>query len=87
LTIASKRLSFAEMITCERICTECLLVLFLFVYGSDLAMFGPTMGAAYAACLLTRHCAKKAFEKNRRSTTTTDLIATICDVFNEIFES
>jgi len=48
--------------------------------------YGPTMCAAYAACLLTRHCAKKAFERTRRSTTTTDMIATISHVFNEHFE-
>jgi len=48
--------------------------------------YGPEMCAAYAACLLTRKCAKHAFVLNHRSTTTTDLIAAINDVFTRHFE-
>jgi len=45
------------------------------------------MCAAYAACLLTRKCARHAFALNQRSTTTTDLIAAISDVFSGHFET
>jgi len=58
----------------------------LCLYSKELAGYGPEMCAAYAACLLTRKCAKHAFALNQRSTTTSDLIAAISDVFTGHFE-
>lgn len=55
--------------------------------NNELSHYGPEMCAAYAACLLTRKCARHAFALNRRSTTTTDLIAAIRDVFAGHFET
>lgn len=55
--------------------------------NKELAVYGAEMCAAYAACLLTRKCAKHAFALNQRSTTTSDLIAAISDVFTGHFET
>jgi len=57
------------------------------VYSKELAYYGADMCGAYSACLLTRKCARHAFALNRRSTTTTDLIAAISDVFTGHFET
>jgi ATP-dependent NAD(P)H-hydrate dehydratase len=53
---------------------------------NELTTYGATMCAAYAACLLTRECAKHAFSLMQRSTTTSDLIASIHHVFSSYFE-
>jgi len=44
---------------------------------ADFQKYHPTMIAAYAACLLTRHCNRLAFDKLGRSTTTADMIDNI----------
>jgi len=49
--------------------------------------YGPEMCAAYSACLLTRKCANVAFTRHRRSTTTSDLISVISDIFTADFET
>jgi len=46
----------------------------------------PRSVAAYGACVLTKQCAKEAFLKYGRSTTTTDLISEISAVFRRTFE-
>ena len=43
------------------------------------------MTAAYAACLFTKQCASRAFSKNGRSTTTTDMIKEIHPSFEHLF--
>jgi len=57
------------------------------ICSEELKQYGAEMCAAYAACLLTRKCARHAFALNQRSTTTTDLIAAISDVFSGHFET
>lgn len=61
-------------------------VYFLFHFSESLRVFGPTISAAYAACLLTRECNRKAYSKNRRSTTTSDMIECIHDSFELLYE-
>ncbi|XP_029652790.1 ATP-dependent (S)-NAD(P)H-hydrate dehydratase-like [Octopus sinensis] len=51
-----------------------------------LAIYGPTLCAAYAACALTRECSQQAFKKCNRSMTTSDLIAEVCNVFHKLYE-
>ncbi|XP_041359018.1 ATP-dependent (S)-NAD(P)H-hydrate dehydratase-like [Gigantopelta aegis] len=46
---------------------------------------GPSLCAAYAACLLTRRCSKLAFQQHRRSMTTSDMIAVIQQAFEELY--
>ncbi|GFR74070.1 ATP-dependent (S)-NAD(P)H-hydrate dehydratase [Elysia marginata] len=43
------------------------------------------MQAAYLACALTRECARRAFQLNGRSMTTTDMIAQIHASFEDLF--
>ncbi|XP_060681813.1 ATP-dependent (S)-NAD(P)H-hydrate dehydratase isoform X1 [Hemiscyllium ocellatum] len=47
----------------------------------------PTLIAAFGACALTRQCNHQAFQKHRRATTTSDMIAEISTAFNKLFES
>lgn len=47
----------------------------------------PTMVAAFGASILTRACAKEAFAKFKRGTTTTDMIHFIPHAFQSFFPS
>lgn len=47
--------------------------------------YSPTIIAALAASMLTRRCARLAFAKNGRSTTTTNLITEIREAFSGLF--
>ncbi|XP_078402206.1 ATP-dependent (S)-NAD(P)H-hydrate dehydratase isoform X1 [Cetorhinus maximus] len=47
----------------------------------------PTLVAAFGACALTRQCNHQAFQKHRRSMTTSDMIVEISTAFNKLFES
>ncbi|XP_050417188.1 ATP-dependent (S)-NAD(P)H-hydrate dehydratase isoform X4 [Patella vulgata] len=49
-------------------------------------IYGPTIGAAYAACLLTRHCNNLAFKEYQRSMTTTDMINKISEAFQFLYQ-
>ena len=49
------------------------------------SLYGPTLCAAYAACLLTKRCATLAFLKNQRSTTTSDMQLEIHQAFSKLF--
>ena len=58
-----------------------------FVFSSDsLAVYGPTICAAYAACLLTRECNRRAYAKNRRSMTTSDMVGCIQESYEILFD-
>ncbi|EGG17562.1 hypothetical protein DFA_08558 [Cavenderia fasciculata] len=48
--------------------------------------YSSTLLASFAGCTFVRRCAYNAFEKNRRSTITLDMIAEIPKTFEEIFE-
>ena len=43
------------------------------------------VAAAFAGCNLTRHCNFKAYTKNARATTTSDMIAEIGAAFEDLF--
>ncbi|XP_067842824.1 ATP-dependent (S)-NAD(P)H-hydrate dehydratase [Heptranchias perlo] len=47
----------------------------------------PTLVAAFGACALTRQCNYQAFQKYRRSMSTSDMIAEISTAFNKLFET
>ncbi|XP_060065217.1 ATP-dependent (S)-NAD(P)H-hydrate dehydratase-like [Ylistrum balloti] len=47
--------------------------------------FGPTITAAYTACLLTRQCSQQAFAQCGRSMTTSDMIAQLPKAFNQLY--
>lgn len=47
----------------------------------------PSVVAAYGACSLTRQCNSQAFERNGRSTTTSDMIQEIGSAFRKLFET
>ncbi|XP_055016241.1 ATP-dependent (S)-NAD(P)H-hydrate dehydratase [Boleophthalmus pectinirostris] len=47
----------------------------------------PSVVAAYGACSLTRQCNNQAFQRNGRSTTTSDMIQEIGSAFKKLFES
>ena len=71
--------------------TLCSLDIFTFqdyivFYSSEEITHDPRSVAAYGACVLTKQCAKEAFLKHGRSTTTTDLISEISAVFRRTFE-
>ncbi|XP_072040263.1 ATP-dependent (S)-NAD(P)H-hydrate dehydratase-like [Amphiura filiformis] len=53
--------------------------------GPLVSTYGPTLCAAYAACLLTKRCATLAFLRNQRSTTTSDLQLEIHQAFSKLF--
>ena len=55
------------------------------IFSALLSLYGPTLCAAYAACLLTKECNKQAYSQNRRSTTTTDMVNCIQSSFETIF--
>ncbi|XP_030836566.1 ATP-dependent (S)-NAD(P)H-hydrate dehydratase [Strongylocentrotus purpuratus] len=52
-----------------------------------LKIFGPTLCAAYGACLLTKRCSSRAFEKNGRGMTTTEMLPEIQPVFANLYET
>lgn len=56
------------------------------ISNESLRVYGPTISAAYAACLLTRECNRRAFAKNRRSMTTSDMVDCIQDSFEFLYE-
>lgn len=56
------------------------------INNESLRVYGPTISAAYAACLLTRECNRRAFSKNRRSTTTSDMIESLREAFEFLYE-
>uniref|UniRef100_UPI00398ECBC4 ATP-dependent (S)-NAD(P)H-hydrate dehydratase isoform X2 n=1 Tax=Pristiophorus japonicus TaxID=55135 RepID=UPI00398ECBC4 len=59
-----------------------------FVAGKEkLDGLNPTLVAAFGACALTRQCNYQAFQKHRRSMTTSDMIAEISTAFQKLFES
>ena len=43
--------------------------------------------AAFGACALTRQCARQAFQKHGRATTTTDMITELGPAFSRLFET
>lgn len=47
----------------------------------------PSMIAAFAACTFTKNCATRAYIKNGRSTTTSDLISEIHPIFSDMFDN
>lgn len=47
----------------------------------------PLIVAAIGGCILTRASGKVAFNKNKRGTTTTDIIHSIAEAFDNIFDS
>eukprot|EP00070_Physeter_catodon_P046182 XP_028353076.1 ATP-dependent (S)-NAD(P)H-hydrate dehydratase isoform X1 [Physeter catodon] len=47
----------------------------------------PLLVAAFGACALTRQCARQAFQKHGRATTTTDMIREIGPAFSRLFET
>ncbi|KAM9710849.1 ATP-dependent (S)-NAD(P)H-hydrate dehydratase [Menidia menidia] len=47
----------------------------------------PSVVAAFGACSLTRQCNSQAFQRHRRSTTTSDMIQEIGTAFRKLFES
>ncbi|XP_070554424.1 ATP-dependent (S)-NAD(P)H-hydrate dehydratase-like [Ptychodera flava] len=49
-------------------------------------VYGPTICAAYGACLLTRQCAKQAFQRMGRQTTTSDLMIELPKAYVHLFE-
>lgn len=51
----------------------------------SLQTYGPNIVAALGACMLTRRCARLAFAKFSRSTTTTELISEIKNAFTGLF--
>ncbi|KAL5013029.1 hypothetical protein ScPMuIL_011580 [Solemya velum] len=55
------------------------------VSNKSLDVYGPTLCAAYGACLLTRQCSKLAYEKYHRSTTTSDMVEQIHPAFEFLF--
>ncbi|XP_071486114.1 ATP-dependent (S)-NAD(P)H-hydrate dehydratase-like [Diadema antillarum] len=52
-----------------------------------LAAYGPTLCAAYGACLLTKRCAMRAFHKMGRGMTTTEMLPEIQPVFADLYET
>lgn len=46
---------------------------------------GPTVTAAYAACVLTRKCNRLAFSTHKRSMLTTDMVSHIQDAFEYLY--
>ncbi|XP_071499368.1 ATP-dependent (S)-NAD(P)H-hydrate dehydratase-like [Diadema antillarum] len=52
-----------------------------------LAAYGPTLCAAYGACLLTKRCAMRAFHKMGRGMTTTEMLPEIQPVFAALYET
>ncbi|XP_036687118.1 ATP-dependent (S)-NAD(P)H-hydrate dehydratase isoform X1 [Balaenoptera musculus] len=48
---------------------------------------GPLLVAAFGACALTRQCARQAFQKHGRATTTTDMITELGPAFSRLFET
>jgi ATP-dependent NAD(P)H-hydrate dehydratase len=55
--------------------------------SADLSLqtYGPNIVAALGACMLTRRCARLAFQKYARSTTTSDMIAEIKNAFSSLY--
>ncbi|XP_059826561.1 ATP-dependent (S)-NAD(P)H-hydrate dehydratase isoform X1 [Hypanus sabinus] len=47
----------------------------------------PTLIASFGACALTRQCNYQAFQKHRRSMSTSDMIEEIATAFQKLFES
>ncbi|XP_059851823.1 ATP-dependent (S)-NAD(P)H-hydrate dehydratase isoform X1 [Delphinus delphis] len=47
----------------------------------------PLLVAAFGACALTRQCARQAFQKHGRATTTTDMIRELGPAFSRLFET
>ncbi|XP_066872752.1 ATP-dependent (S)-NAD(P)H-hydrate dehydratase isoform X5 [Kogia breviceps] len=47
----------------------------------------PLLVAALGACALTRQCARQAFQKHGRATTTTDMIRELGPAFSRLFET
>ncbi|XP_072114997.1 ATP-dependent (S)-NAD(P)H-hydrate dehydratase isoform X3 [Mobula birostris] len=47
----------------------------------------PTLIASFGACALTRQCNYQAFQKHRRSMSTSDMIEEIATAFHKLFES
>ncbi|TEA28697.1 hypothetical protein DBR06_SOUSAS26210001 [Sousa chinensis] len=47
----------------------------------------PLLVAAFGACALTRQCARQAFRKHGRATTTTDMIRELGPAFSRLFET
>lgn len=47
--------------------------------------FGPTITAAYSACVLTRQCSKQAYAQCGRSMTTSDMIAQLPSAFEQLY--
>ncbi|KAK2169178.1 hypothetical protein LSH36_12g30000 [Paralvinella palmiformis] len=53
--------------------------------NSTLRRYGPTMCAAYGACLLTRECSRVAYLKYGRSALTTNMINHIQVIFEDLY--
>ncbi|XP_064637236.1 ATP-dependent (S)-NAD(P)H-hydrate dehydratase-like isoform X2 [Lineus longissimus] len=54
--------------------------------SSYLETYGPTLAAAYGACLFTRECSRLAFEVTGRCMVTADMISEIPRAFRLLFE-
>lgn len=55
------------------------------VENATFQAYGPTICAAYSACLLTKQCNSQAFQIHQRSTTTPDMINQIQRAFESLF--
>ncbi|XP_052282397.1 ATP-dependent (S)-NAD(P)H-hydrate dehydratase-like isoform X2 [Dreissena polymorpha] len=53
--------------------------------NADLSRYGTCISAAYAACLLTRECNRRAFLHFGRSMTTSDMIAVLPEAFESLY--
>lgn len=47
--------------------------------------YGPTIAAAFAACMFTRRCSKLTFERFGRTSTASDMIHQITNTFADLF--
>lgn len=56
-----------------------------FTFSATFQAYGPTICAAYSACLLTKQCNSQAFQIHQRSTTTPDMINQIQRAFESLF--
>ncbi|KAL4230033.1 hypothetical protein ACF0H5_010420 [Mactra antiquata] len=55
------------------------------ICNNSMLSYGPTISAAYAGCLLTRECNRRAFSKYQRSMTTSDMISSIQESFDFLY--
>ncbi|XP_064609006.1 ATP-dependent (S)-NAD(P)H-hydrate dehydratase-like isoform X2 [Liolophura sinensis] len=51
----------------------------------SLELYGPAICAAFGACSLIKECNRQAFQKHRRSTTTTDMVEHIQAAFEQLY--